>query len=129
MTDNIKSVLLGLAIAIVSSTALPTASADESNKETIVTFSQPVEVPGRILPAGTYVFKLANIGLDRDMVQIFTADQKHLLDTISAVPAQRAEASHETTITFEERGDGIQAIQKWFYPDETDGLEFIYRGH
>jgi hypothetical protein len=29
----------------------------------------------------------------------------------------------------EERGDGVQAIEKWFYPDETDGLEFIYRGH
>jgi hypothetical protein len=29
---------------------------------------------------------------------------------------------------FEQRGDGVQAIQKWFYPDETDGLEFIYRG-
>ena len=79
MTDNMKSVLLGLVIAIVSSTALPTASADGSNKQTIVTFSQAVEVPGRTLPAGTYVFKLANIGLDPDMVEIFTADRLNKL--------------------------------------------------
>ena len=37
------------------------AKADDWNKTTVVTFSEPFEVPGvgaQVLPAGTYVFKL-----------------------------------------------------------------------
>jgi hypothetical protein len=37
-----------------------TAAADERDKRTIVTFSQAVEIPGKVLPAGTYVFRLAD---------------------------------------------------------------------
>jgi hypothetical protein len=36
------------------------ALADEWNQKTIVTFSGPVEIPGQVLDAGTYVFKLAD---------------------------------------------------------------------
>ena len=31
-----------------------TVQADEWNKKTVLTFSQPVEIPGHVLPAGTY---------------------------------------------------------------------------
>jgi hypothetical protein len=34
------------------------AWADEWNDRTVVTFSNTVQVPGTILPAGTYVFKV-----------------------------------------------------------------------
>jgi hypothetical protein len=40
---------------------VPTATADDWNNKTTITFSGPVEVPGvgaQALPAGTYVFKL-----------------------------------------------------------------------
>ncbi len=37
---------------------LPAARADESDQATKVTFDQPVQVPGRVLPAGTYGFVL-----------------------------------------------------------------------
>ena len=50
------------------------AHADEDNELTILTFSQPVQVPGRILPAGTYEFVLANSQSNRDIVRIFNAD-------------------------------------------------------
>ncbi|HEX2490469.1 MAG TPA: hypothetical protein VHR27_13745, partial [Blastocatellia bacterium] len=46
--------------------------ADAWNKKTIVTFSQPVEIPGGIvLPAGTYVIKLLDSASNRHIVQIF----------------------------------------------------------
>ena len=53
--------------------ALPSpVNADASDKKTIVTFSQPVEIPGaQVLPAGTYVFKLLDSSSNRNIVQIF----------------------------------------------------------
>ena len=36
------------------------ATADEWDQKTIFTFSNVVEIPGQVLPAGTYVFKLAD---------------------------------------------------------------------
>jgi len=45
-----------LCLALVLSAA--GTQADQHNKKTQVTFSQPVQVPGTTLPAGTYVFRL-----------------------------------------------------------------------
>jgi len=39
---------------------VPRATADESDEKTVFTFSGPVEIPGQVLPAGTYVLKLAD---------------------------------------------------------------------
>ncbi len=49
----------------------PIARADEWNKATILTFSEPVEIPGRVLPAGTYQFKLFDSTSNRNIVQVF----------------------------------------------------------
>src|SRR4051794_27254277 len=48
------------AFALAAFTA-PRAHADEWNKKTFLTFSGPVQVPGTTLPAGTYMFKLADL--------------------------------------------------------------------
>jgi hypothetical protein len=51
---NFVTILFLLAFLVV----LPAARADQSNQDTKVTFSQPVQIPGRVLPAGTYWFEL-----------------------------------------------------------------------
>ena len=49
------------ALAFSASAKASNAKLDDWDKKTVVTFSQPVEIPGGIvLPAGTYVFKLLN---------------------------------------------------------------------
>src|ERR1035437_2718015 len=58
----------------------PKTKADEFNKKTILTFTEPFEVPGvdaQILPAGTYVFKIVDSISDRDIVQISNAEETH----------------------------------------------------
>jgi hypothetical protein len=52
------------------------ARADDWNKKTTLTFSQPVELPGIVLPAGTYVFKLVDLPGARNVVQVFNAEEK-----------------------------------------------------
>src|SRR6266550_9624566 len=64
----------------------PNVTADEWDKKTIVTFSAPVEVPGKVLPAGTYVFKLLDSTSNRNIVQIYDKDEKRLLATMLAIP-------------------------------------------
>jgi hypothetical protein len=106
---------------------LPSARADEWNKETVLTFSAPVAVPGKTLPAGKYIFKLADSDSDRNIVEVFTEDDGELLETILAIPAYRSEATPETKVTFEERRTGSpEAIHEWFYAGETAGVEFVY---
>ena len=105
-----------------------TAKADDWNKETTLTFDQPVEIPGHIvLPAGTYVFKLMDSPADRHIVQIFSKDRTHLYATILAIPNYRLRTSDRTVMTFGERAVGLpEAIRAWFYPGDNWGQEFVY---
>jgi hypothetical protein len=118
--------LLGLTL-LAWSTVFPLAKADEWNKETTLTFNEAVEVPGKVLPAGTYLFRLVDSQSDRNIVQIFTADHRQLLATIMAIPAARLDIPDKTIVTFEERTAGSpEAIKTWFYPGDNYGLEFVY---
>jgi LPXTG-motif cell wall-anchored protein len=109
---------------------VPTATADDWNRKTVITFSGPVEVPGvgqHNLPAGTYVFKILNSQSDRHIVQIFNQDETQVLTTILAIPNYRLHATDKTTITFRERPAGEpEALRAWFYPGREWGEEFVY---
>ena len=109
---------------------VPTATADDWNRKTVITFSGPVEVPGvgqHTLPAGTYVFKILNSQSDRHIVQIFNQDETQVLTTILAIPNYRLHATDKTTITFRERPAGEpEALRAWFYPGREWGEEFVY---
>jgi hypothetical protein len=109
---------------------VPTATADDWNRETVITFSGPVEVPGvgaQILPAGTYVFKIFDSQSDRHIVQIFNQDKTHLFTTVLAIPNYRLKTTDKTVITFRERPAGQpEALRAWFYPGREWGEEFVY---
>jgi hypothetical protein len=101
--------------------------ADESDKATKLTFSEPVEVPGQVLPAGTYWFTLADSESDRNIVQIWNADRTRLVATVLAIPDYRMQPAGRTVIHFEERpSDSPEAIHSWFYPGDNFGQEFVY---
>jgi len=60
---------------------VPKVRADESDKKTIVTVNEPIQVPRKLLPAGTYVFKLMDSN-DLTLVAIFNHDESHLITTV-----------------------------------------------
>lgn len=124
-----KQTWINAAIALIFLGALlvPKARADEWDKTTNVTFSQSVQVPGTVLPAGTYVFKLADSDSDRRIVQIFNADQTQLITTILAIPDYHMETPDKPIISFDERPSGQpEALRAWFYPGDNYGVEFVY---
>jgi hypothetical protein len=105
----------------------PAAHADQGDQATKVTFSQPVQIPGRVLPAGTYVFVLPDEANDHFQVRIFNADRSMLVATLLTINAERSKATDNTVFGLAERGSAQpEAIVTWFYPGETTGHEFLY---
>jgi hypothetical protein len=122
-----KTAFCLLAATVLGAAVLPSARADESNKKTIVTFSQAVEVPGKVLPAGTYTFQLMDSPADRHIVQIFNADGSQIITTVLAINDYRLQPTGKTVMSFSERpGDSPDALRAWFYPGDTFGQEFVY---
>jgi len=103
------------------------AHADEINQSTKISFSEAVQVPGRVLPAGNYEFVLARTDASRNIVQIFNADVTELYATVQTIPTERARETDGTSITLAQRPDGKpDAIVTWFYPGMGTGHEFVY---
>src|SRR5712671_1011143 len=119
------TLLFGLALLLAA--YFPLAHADEWDKTTKITFGEPVQVPGAVLPAGTYVFKLLDSAANRHVVQIFNEDHTSLITTIMAIPNERLEPAGKTILTYDERpADQPMALAAWFYPGDSFGQEFVY---
>src|SRR5213080_1576461 len=105
----------------------PGVRADQWDKKTILTFSGPVQIPGATLPAGSYVFKLADLSGNRHVVQVFDKSETKIFSTLMAIPNDRLEPADEPLVLFSERPAGSpQAVKVWFYPGERIGNEFVY---
>lgn len=127
---QLRKSIVGIIAAMCVGVSVPrSAAADEWNKQTIFTFSADVEVPGKVLPAGTYVFKLADSPADRHVVQVFDENQR-ILATVLTIPAQRLKAADGPQIRFKEQPVGAPfPIKTWFYPGDRGGEEFVYPMH
>jgi hypothetical protein len=123
----LKTVLVVAALSMLGAMSLSSARADEWNKKTVLTFSQPIEIPGQVLPAGTYTFQLMDSPSDRHIVQVFTGDGMHIIATVLAINNFRLRPTDKTVVTFSERsGDNPEALKAWFYPGNTYGQQFVY---
>jgi hypothetical protein len=119
------TVLFGLALLLAA--YFPVAQADEWDKTTKITFGEPVQVPGKVLAPGTYVFKLLDSASNRHIVQIFNEDHTALITTVMAIPNMRLEPAGKTILKYDERPTGQPiALAAWFYPGDTFGQEFVY---
>jgi hypothetical protein len=125
---RIRSFLIpAVAVAVFALLSATSARADSWNQLTYFTFSAPVEIPGVALPAGTYMFKLADTEESRNVVQVFSKDGSKVYATFLAIPDERMTPADKPVVTFEETPVGTpEAIKAWFYPGETIGHEFVY---
>lgn len=121
---NRKLFVVGLALAFL--TILPAARASELDQATKLTFSQSVQIPGRVLPAGTYWF-VTEPFTDSKIVQVFSEDRLTVYASILTASAEKRVPADETSITFAERGAmEPEAIVTWFYPGQSIGHQFVY---
>ena len=117
---------LTLAAALVLGLAVlaPNVQAQSFDKRVRVKINVPVEVPGHVLPAGTYIFESVAMG---QVTRIFSADGRHLYASLITVPEERESAS-TASVTVKEGPEGTpERLQAWFYPEYRTGSEFNYR--
>ena len=116
-------VVLGLLTAAAAAAAPP-------DNRTTFTFSTPVSVPGVTLPAGTYVFRIANIMHGREVVQVLSADGRTPYAMFFALRTPAAARVAKPEVRFlETAADLPLAIRAWWYPAETHGYQFVYPRH
>jgi len=126
---RVMSSLMFLSAMLLVFMTAPLVHADQWDEQTKVQFSQAMEVPGVVLPAGTYWFVLVNSDSGRDIVRIFSSDWSKLYATLQTVPTERAHPASDTSFTFAERPSAQpEAILTWFYPGTTTGHQFRYSG-
>lgn len=119
--------ILFKSILIMAVWGVTSAMAGDFNEKTIVTFSSAIEIPGRSLPAGTYVFKLIDSSTQNAVVQVFDEGERQLLASFLSVADHRLKPAAKTVLMFDERpSDTPEAVKAVFYHGETYGRQFVY---
>lgn len=119
------------AIAAVCALALGSAPAHAGtfDERTVVTFSDAVQIPGQVLPAGTYVFMMSPVPLERDMVQIYNADESKMIASVFTIPVMLERRSGDASFTLAEAAAGSPpAVRNFFFEGAVRGHQFVYPG-
>jgi hypothetical protein len=123
---------LALAAVLLALSLSSGAKADNWDKKTVVAFDQDVEIPGQVLPAGTYVFKLLRSSSERFVVQVWDQDESQLLATLMTTGDSYPNPSGEAYFVLDTTGtdEGYPpAVVSWFFAGSDDGRDFIYSGY
>ncbi len=118
-----RKVFVVFGLALASLLVFSNAQASDLDQATKLTFSQSVQIPGQVLPAGTYWFVVPTQGT----VRIFNSDQSKVVATLLTNSAEVLTPAEKTTVTFADRGSMQPgAIVTWFYPGRLVGHQFVY---
>jgi hypothetical protein len=121
--------IIGLACAVAVFVCLMAApaAAQPLDKRTLFTFSGPITLPGVTLPAGQYLFRLADPNSSGKVVQVLNADGTRPYGLFFTLSAERVEPASTPEVRFMETASGTPAaVRTWWYPGERTGYEFIY---
>jgi len=121
-----KGISILVAMIVALAMTLPNAYAQDNTQETQISFDQPVEIPGQVLPVGSYWFVLANNDFDRNIVRIYSADRSRVFATVQTEPTSRRSSDFETTFNLVDRPGRPSTLVNWFYTGESTGHEFVY---
>jgi hypothetical protein len=122
---RVKKIVI-VASLVLSGLMAGTVRASEVDQAIKVNFSQAVQIPGHVLPAGTYYFVIMNT-TDRQTVRITNEDQTRTIAMVQMIRRERWQGTAGTEFTLAE-GRGVEpaAVMAWFYPGRTTGHEFVY---
>lgn len=116
-----------LVAGLMTTMAPAPVSAYTYDKLTSMTFSRPVQIPGAMLDAGTYQFRLTNPDTSRNVLQVLSHDGSTVYAMFHTIPDIRMNATDEPMVTFKEMPVGVApAVQSLFYGGELNGYEFVY---
>jgi hypothetical protein len=129
---KLSIVSLALVAVLFTLSLSSTVKADDWDKKTVVTFGQDVEIPGQVLPAGTYVFKLFRSNSERLVVQVWSRGELQLLATLitagDTYPNHAGKPYFVLDMTGTDEGYP-PALVSWFFAGSDEGRDFIYNGY
>ena len=99
-------VILACSVALLACVMETPSTAQTLDKRTLFTFSGPVSMPGVTLPAGKYLFRLANPDSGRNVVQVLNAEGTKPYGMFFAMRAERFEPAPTPEVRFMETAAG-----------------------
>jgi hypothetical protein len=127
LVRRIVHTLCGVVLLGVLATSVTGASFDAS-RTTYFTFSGNVQMPGVVLPAGTYIFEIVNPNGGSDVVRVLSRDRKktHLMKLTRSI-YRESRGDLKASIALGETPAGTPPpVKAWYPQSETRGREFIY---
>jgi hypothetical protein len=116
-----------LTLAVLTLSIAGRAEAQPADYRTYFTFSAPVTLPGITLPAGKYIFRLADPDSSRKVINVLSADGKKSLAMLHTIPNQAMKAPKDAEIRFMETSAKVPPpVKTWWYAGKAIGYEFIY---
>jgi outer membrane biosynthesis protein TonB len=122
---KMKNRLLQITAAL--SLAVCPLAAGPWDKLTRLDIKETILIPGKQLPPGKYVMKLAESQANRHIVMFYNEDQSKLEAIVLAIPNSRLQPTGDTALQYWETPAGVPpALRAWFYPGDNFGQEFAY---
>jgi len=121
---RLSSLAVTLGASLLAASAVPQLRAgDEFENKTTITFNAPVEISGRALPAGTYVFE--TLQDDSRIVAVMNGDQSRLVMLLNTIPIETPVIPDRPRVEFSQGAvNGPEILRAWFNPGESVGWEF-----
>lgn len=127
MTPRIMKVA---AVAVLTAFAFtPSSRAASWGQLDKITFSRAVALPGVVLPAGAYVFEIANPNTSANVVRVIHRDTQRVYFAGFTERVQRpagAPAGQRITMG-EPLTGGAFPIEVWYPAAQAEGRRFLYR--
>jgi hypothetical protein len=123
-----KPLVAALAVVVLGAASGVTTSAHPNATHSMyVTFNGAVSLPGVTLAAGTYVFEIPEATSDHSLVRVSSKDRSTVYLTAFTNPVDRpARMKTDRVISFTETAPGRPSPIAVWWPDDSQGREFIY---
>src|SRR5262245_9452313 len=126
-TSMLKRLLTTSVLVVLVHVMASGANASTFDKRTYFTFNQSVTLPGVTLPAGTYMFRLADPDTTRRVIQVTDKQGTQSYALLLTLPARRLDAARDSEVRFLETPAGApRAIDAWWYLGDNTGYQFMY---
>jgi hypothetical protein len=114
-------------LAVASVVAASVTRADDSAKQATVTLQSPEQVPGSVLPAGTYMFRQTGMRSGWAIIQIYNRDGSALVTTILAYPNPKVASNGQNVIVYPANGSSsIPAIEGVVFSGDSTVEQLAY---
>lgn len=125
---NYRILAAMFAFLLLGAVLTPRANADEDQQSVKFTTNAPLEVPGRVLPAGHYVIRLQGNG--GSVAGLWNASGTKFYGYFDTIPVSRYRGISKPEVDFSKMSAGNpERLKEWFVPGNSTGHELLYPAH